>query len=870
MSRTGVGCRVMIDGKQLDDGCIDWGAPAPGTELRRNRATHTKGINGALPAAGFGPTIGRWFGAGGAGTYSLVTGAVDGPVGITQYLRKTWTTADTNNGDSGFYISNGASTSGVAVTGVPVIAGTTYTLSLYLRSSIGGQTSAMQVYWRDAAGTYFAQASGISQTLPVNAWTRETLTVTAPANAAFLGAVADTDGGTLWTVGSTLDATGAMVEVAAAASAFFDGDTPDTATVDYGWTGAQNASMSVGLVPVPPYAPVGEGVVASSGLGITWGRSNTIDQPASSSCTFSVVDVPGGIGVLDAVRIGARVDVYADATISGGAGEPVFTDPSFSTELRASVKNATATRTQLRADDPGGWSAAVAAVDSGALATVNFPPGPLQIDGTNPAAWASLRTTKPGETWKITIRVYVPSGVAMKVRPVLYDGPYATAATVGTTTTTVATHDAWTTATLSFAPGAGSWWVGFQVELSGGLTWGTLGDAFTWQSIGPDFSWGDLGTAYVDTVSVVPPAGGTGSTVQVFSGRITDLEGFYDDAWDAPMMSVTASDFLADLGNRYIGDVPWSVESVAVRVAHILALAAIPGENPVAIDIASTLTAIPITAMDVDSRAAAGLLTDIAQSVDGVLWSATHPAIGPYMRLEDPAQRLTLYTFALNGGVIVIVPDDFSNAENPPPPLSACDILRDPVSFIMSVADIATRVDATYQEQPVPPATDTTERHVKLVKSTLETQYGTRAVSIQTELTTAADTNRVAEQLVARLNGAWRVEGLVFADADVTTPDATAARSLMTLLNGVTRGGQALLLTDLDSWSPVGDTAPVYLEGGSYTFIDGGWSLSLSVSRGSGFGQTAKWDDMPNDSAWKWDAFDPSLTWESIRGVAAP
>jgi len=57
MSRTGVGCRVMIDGAQVDDGCIDWGSlgswGAPWTLRRRNVATHTKGINAGLPAGAF-------------------------------------------------------------------------------------------------------------------------------------------------------------------------------------------------------------------------------------------------------------------------------------------------------------------------------------------------------------------------------------------------------------------------------------------------------------------------------------------------------------------------------------------------------------------------------------------------------------------------------------------------------------------------------------------------------------------------------------------------------------------------------------------------------------------------------------------------
>ena len=47
MSRTGVGVRVLIDGAQLDDGCLDWtGTPiySPWVEQRRNLATHPRGL----------------------------------------------------------------------------------------------------------------------------------------------------------------------------------------------------------------------------------------------------------------------------------------------------------------------------------------------------------------------------------------------------------------------------------------------------------------------------------------------------------------------------------------------------------------------------------------------------------------------------------------------------------------------------------------------------------------------------------------------------------------------------------------------------------------------------------------------------------
>ena len=37
--------------------------------------------------------------------------------------------------------------------------------------------------------------------------------------------------------------------------------------------------------------------VALTGLSVLWGRDTTIDQPAPATCTFDVLDLPGGSGL---------------------------------------------------------------------------------------------------------------------------------------------------------------------------------------------------------------------------------------------------------------------------------------------------------------------------------------------------------------------------------------------------------------------------------------------------------------------------------------------------------------------------------------------------------------------------------------------
>ena len=624
----------------------------------------------------------------------------------------------------------------------------------------------------------------------------------------------------------------------------------------------------------PPSPVVAEGVFAGDGLSVTWGRSTTVDQPEPSTCTFRAVDDPGGSTVLQTIKLGSRVDVYADATLSG---EPIasdaFLDPSFDIAVRSSQSNATVVRTQSRAEIAGGWSAQISPTSATLAGIVTMPPGPIQMEGTNPLAWIELQSTKGGETWTMRARAWIPVGAIVKMRPVAYSGPYVSAATTLPYAAEIVGAGAWATVELSFAPGLNASWLGLRFEVSGGSRWADVPDAQTWATIdAAGTTWRDLTDVWIDRVEVLGPAGSTEQTALVFSGRITDLEGYYAADWDLPALTVTATDFLGDLGNRYIGTEPFPLEAVPSRVARILQLAARPGEPAIQIEIAPGFQAIPVSWDDVDHAAAAGLLAEVAESVDGVLWSATHPVIGPYIKLEDPSTRTALYELTLTGGVIKIVPVDFSGDPEAPPFISACDVLRDPVRFNMDVSDLATKVSVSWLFQTVDdegnPTTDA--RRVEASNPTAEVVAGIRAVNLDSIVTTATDAQRVADQLIARLGASWRISGLAIADADLDVPDAEAARMLLMLLNGVTRGGQPLVLTDLPAWSPTGTTAPIYLEGGTYAFAEGGWDLELIVSRASGQGTNATWDGIPNDAAWIWDAWDPAITWDDLRGVAGP
>ena len=611
------------------------------------------------------------------------------------------------------------------------------------------------------------------------------------------------------------------------------------------------------------------GLSADDGLTITWGRSDTIEQPQASTCTFRVADDTDR-SYFGSFRIGSSIQVLADAVITGGAAVPAFLDPGFDTQLRAVTRNATAERS-TRKVETGGYAAALKPINSSSPYSFQLPPGVLQQAGTNPNAWDDLPHLSPGETWHMQARLWVPQNVTATVRAVIYTGPYASAATVGPVigAVTGTGADEWHTVEADISPGVQLGWLGFQVEATGGLRWIDAGET-TWAERPDTEQWRDTQDVYLDHVAILAPEGGTTVTMLVFGGRVTDMESQYDV--DLAALDVTATDFLGDLGNRYVGDEPWLAEPLQDRFLRVLQLARVPGETAITADIATSVAGDEMTWEDVDHKAAAGLLRDMAASVDGVLWAATHLVSGPYVKLEDPANRPALYQLDLVNGRIVIVQvdiDDLPEAERPLD-VSACDVLRDPVRWLLDVSDIATRTTVTWMDQTLDEEGNPqpTERTYALVDSGREAAHGTRNVSVQTMLTDEALASDVAERILSRMNGDWRMSGLTVADADFTTPDATAANVLLTLLDGVRRGGMGIRVTDLPAWSPLGQTAPAYVEGGTYSYVNGGWQLDLTVSRATGLGRNAQWDQL--DPAWTWDQWDPGITWDELRGVAAP
>lgn len=393
--------------------------------------------------------------------------------------------------------------------------------------------------------------------------------------------------------------------------------------------------------------------VILSDLAVTWGRSDTMSQPAPDSCTFSVMDQVGGQAFIAQYRTGRRVDVYARGNAYADASIPTFTNPGFEdAALTWLAQMGTATRQGARVHS-GSYALRVDPAPGDDTATVVLAPAPFQPAGTNPDAWDAIPTTEAGQQWTISVAVWLPVGSTVRTRAVTFTGPYQDAGTPAGVEHITDGAGAWQVISTQHVIQTGNRWIGLQLTFSPtGPAWQDIPTADLWSTLDPALTWLDYGSLYVDDAQVTSPAEGElGRSVLVFSGRITDLSAQWDDSTGSPVVEVTASGFTADLDNRAIGDEPWTVETVAVRATRILTLAGLP----ITIDIDTSLDAILLSYRDIDSQGATGLLQEIATSVDGVLWPAVHSSLGAYLRLEDPALRVPLLKLAELAGPAPIV-----------------------------------------------------------------------------------------------------------------------------------------------------------------------------------------------------------------------
>lgn len=479
-----------------------------------------------------------------------------------------------------------------------------------------------------------------------------------------------------------------------------------------------------------------------------------------------------------------------------------------------------------------------------------------------PDGWDQIPSTSPGQIWDLSAAVRVPPGSTVIVEPVLFDRPNGDRTPTGAFPgVTVTGTGGWQTVPFTFAASSTGQWVGIRVRASGYPRWVDMPG--TWA--GTLGTWIDYGSVLIDDLSVKAPTGALPQTVRVFSGRITDLQASYDTGPDSPVVHVTAQDFTADLENTTVGDEPWPVETMQSRFERIVSLSGFALETIIDPGVAG----YQVSYQDVDAQGVTGLLQDLAQSVDGVLWAATHATTGPYLWVEDPGGRPGLYRLEQGtDGIVRIVPA--TDPEDDAITISSCDVLRDPVEWHQSVSDVSTRAAIGWLEQGVdddgkPTTTDRTET---VIDAGLETIYGIRRIQVSTLLQSAVDARTVAQHILARTSSTdWRVAGFTLSDpGSLEVDDVDGLISdFLELLDGTTRIGRALQVTDLPAWSPSGPDAVVFLEGGTYSFVDGAWTLALIVSSAASQGSSVSWAEL--DPAWRWVDMDPAIAWIDLIGV---
>jgi len=354
--------------------------------------------------------------------------------------------------------------------------------------------------------------------------------------------------------------------------------------------------------------------------------------------------------------------------------------------------------------------------------------------------------------------------------------------------------------------------------------------------------------------AVVVWAAVAGTRVVVFGGRVTDLTARWDDAAGAGSCDVVAADLMADLANRFVGAEPWAAQQLWQRAARILQAV---GVSTAGLNVATRPAGLTVSRMDVDRQAAAGLLLELAVTGGAVLWSAYDPVLGaPYLFYEDPAARASLFSLEQDPVTLLWAPDSTGGAGTG---LTACNVLRDPVTWARTVTDLITRVTVRWLDQTTTP--DTTERSVALLDTAAETSYGARGLSVGTILTTSGDASTLASGLLAahQPSPSWRTSGLAWDLADTDDPaDPETIDLAGRLLDNKTRLGLPIGLHDLPYWTPTAAAVSLYVEGGDYRFDRGRWVLALAAAPATGLG-----------GSMSFDTFNPSVRYVDMdRGVS--
>lgn len=380
--------------------------------------------------------------------------------------------------------------------------------------------------------------------------------------------------------------------------------------------------------------------VALTDLQVVWGRNNTLDQPAPATCTFQVLDLPGGTRFGDVLHIGARISVRADATI--------YPDPTVSTIptlIPGPILNGTATGSGTASNT------LLAVGPTGPALLVTYPPRAYSLD---PSAWDAVPRSLAGQAWRLKLAATFPPALlgwrnyAAELRGVAFTSPAGPGVALPDAQVLAAPAVGDAAFDLTFVPPAGVW-LGLQLRIYPvGPAWVDLGPG-SWSSLDAR-SWDSLGTFVVSGLQMLAPATGALRSGEVFDGRVTDMTARYSLDVGGTLVDVIAQDLTAELGNRYVGAAPYPLEDIRTRFSRIVT----DSGQLIKSTVDAGVAAVQVSYQDIDSQPATALLQMLARSVAGVLWSATSLSSGPFLRLEDVNARPALLK-------LVMVPPKLQN-----------------------------------------------------------------------------------------------------------------------------------------------------------------------------------------------------------------
>lgn len=243
-----------------------------------------------------------------------------------------------------------AAASGSGTSGIPVTAGSPYTFSVYISSATVSRAAFTRLVWYNSAGTLVSFVDGSSSATQVGTFSRRSITSTAPATAAYVQLRIFFPSSAPSEV-HYLDA--ALFEKSSTLGDYFDGSTPDALGIDYGWTGAANASTST--------AKASTVTVRTNLASSPAGTNPTAHTTNIGPCALSL-GVEGPVGAsgfyrltMTGTSIATGYSTYGHPTVSAIGENILFTGSLYvrssrATTMRANLRSFTTGGTALGSD----------------------------------------------------------------------------------------------------------------------------------------------------------------------------------------------------------------------------------------------------------------------------------------------------------------------------------------------------------------------------------------------------------------------------------------------------------------------------------------------------------------------------------------